>query len=145
MSPLIRQFLSRTVVRSLVKKGYSLDLTLKDLKIKDIDLRLQNLKLDRFRNLFSSSSAGSASASPLIPPVHEIAPLPSAMPTPRLGEEGSPAPAGKKKDAVLTDTQIEDAIGLLFEYFEETFATLKGTLSDAGAYDHRHLATVAID
>jgi hypothetical protein len=133
MSPLIRQFLSPAVIRSLVKKGFNFDLTLKDLKLKDIDLRFKDLKLDRFRKMFGSSTTGS----PLIPPVPEIPPVPS---TPRIMSDDPPAssPASKRRSAELTDTQIEDAIGLLFEYFEETFAILKGTLSDAGPCRRPH-------
>ena len=115
MSPFIRHYLSRSSLSTLVKPGY----------IFDIDL-------DRVRGDFTKVSgkfnafvrdAISQNSSPVIPPVKEYADSPLSPAT------GS----GKKKGrGPLTDQEIENAIGDLFDYFNVTFNTLMENLSTQG-------------
>ena len=121
MSPLIRQFLSPTVLKSLVKRGgYGFDLKMDVIgrKLKDIRLgdQWREMKLDRFGALFGGGGSNISE----IPPVREE-------------EPAAVSPAAARKAPGLTDAEIEEAIDLLFEYFEQTLALLKGTLNDASA------------
>lgn len=116
MSPMIRHFLSHNVLRSLLKKGgFTFDMD----TLKDLNTRIKDINLDKVKAMFGSAGSGVE-----IPPVS-------------FAEDESLKKANvdsKKKSAGLTDGEIEDAIGMLFEYFEDTFALLKGTLNDIGKH-----------
>lgn len=114
MSPMIRHFLSRNVLKSLLKKGgFSFDME----TLKVVNDRIKDINLGKVKAMFGSSTNGGSE----IPPVEF-----SEDESLKKGTQQE----GKKKSAGLTDAEIEDAIGLLFEYFEDTFALLKGTLND---------------
>lgn len=110
---MIRHFLSRNVLKSLLKKGGFFDIE----TLRNVNDRIKDINLEKVKAIFGSSNDGGGSE---IPPVE-------------FNTDESlkkPQADGKKKSAGLTDAEIEDAIGLLFEYFEDTFALLKGTLND---------------
>lgn len=112
---MIRHFLSRNVLKSLLKKGgFAFDME----TLKNVNDRIKDMNLGKVKAMFSSSYNGSE-----IPPVQ-------FSEDDGLRKSTSQHEGAKKKSAGLTDEEIEDAIGLLFEYFEDTFALLKGTLNE---------------
>lgn len=107
MSPFIQQFLNRTVLRSLRKGGgYSEQVTK---TIDNITANYKNWKTQR-------TNQSTDSEIPL--PKDELPPPP---PT---------ATVVRNRNDQLTDQEIEDAIGPLFDYFDANFAVLASTLTD---------------
>lgn len=104
-----------TTLKALVKTSYNFDI--------DLDrVRGEYNKVSGKLNAYVRDAL-SSNSSPVIPPVEdEFAP----PPVPQKGEK-------KKGRGPLTDQEIEDAIGDLFDYFNETFGTLKENLSQEGA------------
>lgn len=126
MSPMIRQFLSRQIIKSLVKKGgFNFDLNLKDLRINE---KLKDIKLDKLKSMFASQSND----------LPEIPPFEGEIPTKRASKGLNES---TNREPGLTDVEIEEAIGPLFEYFEVNFVVVKGTLNDTG----KHLLSFGID
>jgi hypothetical protein len=114
MSPMIRTSMSKSVLKGLLKKGgFMANLpTNMDAVTKQFN---EKINLDKLKSLFSQSDQS------------EIPPMPEqVLSAPAIN------PADKKKRPGLNDAEIEDAIGTLFEYFEDTFALLKETLNDTG-------------
>lgn len=117
MSPFIRHYISLNSLQTLVKPGYNFDF--------DIDLvraRGEFNKVSGKLNAFVRDAI-SQNSTPTIPPVREF-------------EPSSPVVASlstnKKKKGPLTDQEIENAIGDLFDYFNVTFGTLMQNLSEEG-------------
>ncbi|TIB94728.1 hypothetical protein E3Q19_00111 [Wallemia mellicola] len=105
MTPFINQSLNRTVLRSLRRGGgYSEQVT------KTIDNITAN-----YKNWRSQRGIQSDSEIPL--PKDEI---------PQL----APPTVVRNRPEVLTDEEIEEAIGPLFDYFDANFAVLASTLTD---------------
>lgn len=121
MSPFIRHYLSLATLHSLVKTSYNFDIDLERVRG---DFNKVSGKLNAFvRDAISQNS------SPVIPPVRDFdAP---ASPTIQTTVK-------RKGKGPLTDQEIEDAIGDLFDYFNVTFATLMQNLSTEGMSSTRH-------
>lgn len=119
MSPFVRHYLSQNTLKALVKTSFKLDIDLD--KVRG-DITKVSGKLNAYvRDALNSNNNGN-----LIPPVYDEfnpAPVP-------LVKEGS----RKKGKGPLTDQEIEDAIGDLFDYFNETFGTLQENLSQEGEF-----------
>lgn len=115
MSPFVRHYLSTTTLRSLTKlPGFDIDLD----KVRG-DIQKVGGKFNAFvRDAIKSQSA------PVIPPVRDYTILPPGI--------GPPSTDKKKGREVLTDQQIEDPLGDLFDYFENTLGVLKISLSHQG-------------
>lgn len=117
MSPFVRHYISQPVLRALVKTQFNFD-----------------IDLDRVRDDFSKATgkinalvrdALNTREQQLIPDVES-----HRNPGPQVPQK----PGEKKKGrGPLTDEEIEDAIGPLFDYFNVTFAVLSATLSPDGS------------
>jgi hypothetical protein len=113
MSPFVRHYISQTTLKALVKTSYNFDIDLD--KVRG-DLGQIGGKLNAYvRDAISGPSH-------VIPPVEGYGQPP---PLPDKAEK-------KKGRGPLTDLEIEDAIGDLFDYFNVTFGTLKENLSQNG-------------
>ncbi|SCV73141.1 BQ2448_7066 [Microbotryum intermedium] len=110
MSPFVRHYISRNTLKALVKTSYNFDIDLD--KVRG-DVAKVGGKLNAYvRDAISGPSY-------TIPPVEEYG-----------HNEATASPSEKKKGrGPLTDLEIEDAIGDLFDYFNDTFGTLKASLS----------------
>nr|CRX79212.1 hypothetical protein ls5931a1_00048 [Leucosporidium scottii] len=116
MSPFVRHYISQSTLKALVKTSYNFDIDLD--KVRG-DLGKVGGKLNAYvRDAISGPSY-------VIPPVNEY-----------HGTQGGPVSLTaaekmekKKGRGPLTDLEIEDAIGDLFDYFNDTFGTLKQNLS----------------
>ncbi|TIB08810.1 hypothetical protein E3P89_02919 [Wallemia ichthyophaga] len=109
MSPFIQQCLNRTVLRSLRKGGgYSEQVTK---TIDNITANYKNWKTQRTNQSMDSEI-------PL--PKDELPPTPPTAAVMR----------NRNRTDQLTDEEIEDAIGPLFDYFDANFAVLASTLTD---------------
>jgi hypothetical protein len=113
MSPFIRQSLTRSVIKSLIKST-----------VAPIDYNETINKLtDRFRSAITTTtgSLSSSTDGSLIPlPKDELPPPPPPSKYPN---------AHARTNKVLTDVDIEGAINPLFDYFDVNQATLSSTLS----------------
>jgi hypothetical protein len=106
-----------STLRSLVKlPAFDLDLD----KVRG-DIAKAGGKLNAFVR-----DAIKAQSTPVIPPVRDY-----SIPPP---ERGSSALDKRKGREVLTDQQIEDPLGDLFDYFENTLGILKISLSTEGSF-----------
>ena len=120
MSPFVRHYISHTTLKALVKTSYNFDIDLD--KVRG-DLGKVSSKVNAYvRDAISGPNY-------TIPPVQEELGLAAGAPAP-----ASPAQEKKKGRGPLTDLEIEDAIGDLFDYFNDTFGTLKENLSQEGEY-----------
>ncbi|KAK4052310.1 hypothetical protein OIO90_004391 [Microbotryomycetes sp. JL221] len=122
MSPFVRHYISHSTLKALVKTSYNFDIDLD--KVKGDVVKVGG-KLNAYvRDAISG-------------PSHTIPPAPEwdehgnvvTPNSPSVGSGVSTMNDKKKGRAALTDLQIEDAIGDLFDYFNETFGTLKENLS----------------
>jgi hypothetical protein len=112
MLPFVRNYLSLNTLKGLIKTSYNFDIDLERVRG---DFNKVSGKLNAYvRDALSNTT------SPLIPPVEDYSALPAAK------------VEKKKGRGPLTDQEIEDAIGDLFDYFNETFGTLKEYLSQEG-------------
>lgn len=115
MSPFVRHYISHSTLKTLVKTSYNFDIDLD--KVRG-DLGKVSSKVNAYvRDAISGPNY-------TIPPVHdELSSSTSAPMSPAMEKKGR---------GPLTDLEIEDAIGDLFDYFNATFGTLKENLSQAG-------------
>ncbi|SCZ94445.1 BZ3500_MvSof-1268-A1-R1_Chr12-2g03904 [Microbotryum saponariae] len=113
MSPFVRHYISRNTLKALVKTSYNFDI--------DLDkVRGDVVKVGGKLNAYVRDAINGPSYT--IPPVEEYG-----------HNETTASPSEKKKGrGPLTDLEIEDAIGDLFDYFNDTFGTLKTSLSQDG-------------
>lgn len=119
MSPFVRHYLSQSTLRALLKTSYNFDIDLDRVRG---DFNKVSGKLNAYvRDALSNTNPNT----PLIPPVEDYSPHP---------QQSAPKGEKKKGRGPLTDQEIEDAIGDLFDYFNETFGTLKENLSQEGKH-----------
>ncbi|KAM0786123.1 hypothetical protein ACM66B_006933 [Microbotryomycetes sp. NB124-2] len=116
MSPFVRHYISHTTLKALVKTSYNFDIDLD--KVKGDVVKVGGRLNAYVRDAISGPSY-------TIPPAPEYDSNGNVV-TPTSPVQGS---TSKKGRLPLTDLQIEDAIGDLFDYFNETFGTLKENLS----------------
>ncbi|PWN26305.1 hypothetical protein BDZ90DRAFT_51811 [Jaminaea rosea] len=109
MSVYIRQCLSRSVLRSIVRTSGI-----------NIDKALGNVKALYAQALAAGATATSSTA-PTIPPIEAEAAAAAA------------ASSKKQRPPQLTDQEIEGAISPLLDYLHECLGTLKSSLSDSQA------------
>lgn len=119
MSPFVRHYISQTTLKALVKTSYNFDIDLD--KVRG-DLGKVGGKLNAYvRDAISGPSY-------VIPPVNEFHNTQGGPVSLTAAEKMEK----KKGRGPLTDLEIEDAIGDLFDYFNDTFGTLKENLSSEG-------------
>lgn len=135
MSPFIRHYLSRTNLRALLKTGYNFDF--------DIDMNRVKGDLTKVKSKFNTfvRDVMSGDSTDVIPPTREeLAAM--GMLAPQDPKDAAKAlAASKRAKGQLTDKEIEDAIGDLFDYFNVTFRVLQENLSAEGEL----LATASYD
>lgn len=117
MSPFVRHYISHSTLKALVKTSYNFDIDLD--KVRG-DLGKVSSKVNAYvRDAISGPNY-------TIPPVQEESSNTAGQ------APVSPAVDKRKGRGPLTDLEIEDAIGDLFDYFNDTFGTLKENLSQEG-------------
>ncbi|KAM0747772.1 hypothetical protein T439DRAFT_304877 [Meredithblackwellia eburnea MCA 4105] len=122
MSPFIRHYLSQSTLKALVKTQFNFE-------IPDIDLsRVQGniTKATGKINAYVRGALAQDENALLIPSVEEY----------RQGQQGASVAATQQESMIkrkvkgpLTDQEVEDAIGPLLDYFNDTFRVLNETLS----------------
>ncbi|KAI5481227.1 C2 domain protein [Pseudohyphozyma bogoriensis] len=112
MSPFVRNYISQHTLKGLVKKSYNFDIDLDRVRG---DLTKATGKI----NALVREALTVNQDRELIPDVHDYRNRVEAQ---KVGEK-------RKVRVPLTDAEIEDAIGPLFDYFNDTFRVLATTLS----------------
>ncbi|KAK4048423.1 hypothetical protein OIV83_004769 [Microbotryomycetes sp. JL201] len=120
MSPFVRHYISHSTLKALVKTSYNFDIDLDKVK-GDV------VKVGGRLNAYVRDAISGPSYS--IPPAPEYDEHGNVVTSMSPSQNSTTSNEKKRGRLPLTDLQIEDAIGDLFDYFNETFGTLKENLS----------------
>lgn len=118
MSPFVRHYISQSTLRALLKTQFNFE-------IPDIDLSRVQGNITKATGRINAMVRGALAADEnLIPEVQDR----RSPAVPNKTDE----PPKRKGRGPLTDQEVEDAIGPLLDYFNDTFRVLNETLSTEG-------------